>query len=70
MEVTLGLSGAELEKILEEAGLRDGETISAELLRASIVKAIVANNESIIEQLGDMMGQFNIGAMMQQFMAK
>lgn len=70
MDVTLGLSSAELEKILEEAGLKDGETISAELLRAAIAKTIVANNESIIKQLADMMGQFNIGAIMQQFMTK
>jgi hypothetical protein len=70
MEVTLGLSSAELEKILEEAGLVNGETITAELLRASIAKAIVSNNESIIKQLGDMMSQFNMASIMQQFMTK
>jgi hypothetical protein len=70
MEVTLGLNSAQLEKILEEAGLKNGEALTAELIRASITKAIVANNESIIKQLGEMMGQFNIGAIMQQFMTK
>jgi hypothetical protein len=70
MEVTLGLSSAQLEKILEDAGLKSGEALTAELIRASIAKAIVANNESIIKQLGEMMGQFNIGAIMQQFMTK
>lgn len=70
MEVTLGLNSTEIEKILEEAGIRNGETISAELIRKSIAEAITANNESIIKQLGDMMGQFNIGALMQQFMNK
>lgn len=68
MNVTLGLSSSEIEKILEEAGLRDGAEISAEVLRKSIAKAITANNESIINQLGEMIGQFNIGALMQQFM--
>jgi hypothetical protein len=70
MEVTLGLSSTQLEKILEDAGLKSGEALTAELIRASIAKAIVANNESIIKQLGEMMGQFNIGAIMQQFMTK
>jgi hypothetical protein len=70
MDVTLGLTAVELEKILEEAGLKNGEAVTAELLRASIAKAIVANNESIITQLGEMMGQFNISALMQQFMGK
>jgi hypothetical protein len=70
MEVTLGLSKEQLEKILEDAGLTNDQAITAELLRASIAKAIVANNESIIKQLSDMMGQFNIAAVMQQFMSK
>lgn len=68
MDVTLGLSSGELEKILEEAGLKDGVTISSEVLRKSIALAITANNESIIRQLSEMMGQFNIGSIMQQFM--
>lgn len=70
MDVSLGLSNAEIEKILEEAGIKDGAEISAEILRKSIAKAIVANNASIIKQLGEMMGQFNIAALMQQFMNK
>ena len=70
MDVTLGLNSTQLEKILEEAGLKNGEAITPELLRASIAKAIVANNESIIKQLSEMMGQFNISALMQQFMPK
>lgn len=70
MEVTLGLSSAQLEKVLEEAGLVNGGAISAELLRVSIAKAIAANNESIIKQLSEMMGQFNVGSIMQQFMPK
>jgi len=68
MDVTLGLSEVELEKILEAAGLKDDVTISAEILRKSIAVAIAANNESIIKQLSEMMGQFNIGSIMQQFM--
>lgn len=68
MDVTLGLTSAEVEKILEQAGIKDGVTISPELLRKSIALAITANNESIIKQLAEMMGQFNIASIMQQFM--
>lgn len=68
MDVTLGLSSEQLETILKEAGLTDGATISVELLRKSIASAITANNASIITQLSEMMGQFNIASIMQQFM--
>lgn len=68
MEVTLGLSSNEIEKLLKDAGLQDGAELSAEQVRSAIAKAITANNDQIIKQLSEMMGQFNIAALMQQFM--
>jgi hypothetical protein len=68
MDVTIGLTSEELEKILEEAGIKGEAPVSADVMRKAIAKTISENNASIVMQLLEMMGKLQIETLMKQFM--
>jgi hypothetical protein len=68
MDVTIGLTCEELEKVLEEAGIKGDAAVSADVMRKAIAKTISENNASIVMQLLEMMGKLQIETLMKQFM--
>ena len=58
MIVSVGLSKADVEKILTNHGIVDGEIASAKELRDAIADVITENNRQLMSQIPKLIGEY------------